>query len=123
MASTRVQRITKLLKEELSRIIREEINDPRLGFVSIIDIEMTPDLRIAHIYVSVYGTPEEQDATIGVLVRACRFLRGELGKQVEMRYTPELHFHLDRSIERGAHVFELLHTIHTEEKDHEDKPS
>jgi len=123
MASTRLQRITKLLKEEISRIIREEINDPRLGFVSITDIEMTPDLRIAHIYVSVYGTPEEQEATIGVLVRASRFLRGELGKQVEMRYTPELHFYLDRSIERGAHVFELLNTIDTEKKDHEDKSS
>lgn len=123
MASTRVQRITKMLKEEMSRIIRVEINDPRLGFLSITDVEMTPDLRVAHIYVSVYGTPEEQDATIGVLERASRFLRGELGKQVEMRYTPELHFHLDRSIERGAHIFDLLHHINTEKKDHGDEPT
>ncbi len=123
MASTRVQRIAKLLKEEVSRIIRVEINDPRLGFVSITDIKMTPDLHVANIYVSVYGTPEEQDATMGVLDRASRFLRGELGKQVEMRFTPELHFHLDRSIERGAHVFELLKQVHEEKKDHGDEPS
>lgn len=121
MSSTRIQRISKLLKEELSRIIREEINDPRLGFVSITDIEMTPDLRDAHIYVSVYGTPEEQEASIGVLERARRFLRGTLGKQVEMRYTPELHFYLDLSIERGAHVFELLKNINAEKKDHGDE--
>lgn len=131
MSSTRIQRMTKLLKEEISRIIREEINDPRLGFISITDIEMTPDLRVAHIHVSVYGTPAEQDDSIAVLERASRFLRGELGKQVEMRYTPVLQFHLDRSIERGARIFELLkETTETpqeasaaQKKDHEDEPS
>ncbi len=72
---------------------------------------------------SVYGTPEEQQTSIGVLERASRFLRGVLGKQVEMRYTPELHFHLDLSIERGAHIFELLKNIEVEKKEHGNEPS
>lgn len=121
MASTRMQRMSRLLKEELSRIIREEINDPRLGFISILDVQMTPDFRIAHVYVSVYGTPEQQNDSIAVLDRASRFLRGVLGNQVEMRYTPELHFHLDRSIERGARIFELLKEAPPAEEKEENK--
>lgn len=119
MASTRLQRLSRLLKEELSQIIRREIDDPRLGLISIIDVEVTPDLRQAHVYVSVYGEAEEKQLSISVLERASKFLRGVLGRTIEIRYTPELHFHLDTSIERGAHIFELLHEIKKEEKPHE----
>lgn len=111
MASTRMQKMSRLLRDELSRIIREEINDPRLGFVSITEIEMTPDLHVAHIYISAYGTPKEQEESMAVLEGAASFLRGEIGRQIEMRYIPELRFHLDRSIERGSRVVELLREI------------
>ena len=70
MTSTRMQRVARILKEELSRIMREEMNDPRLGFVSITDIEVAPDLRAAHVYVSVLGTPEEQNTTVATLDHA-----------------------------------------------------
>ncbi len=123
MSATRMQKMARMLKEELSRIIREEINDPRLGFVSITDIEVTPDLRMAHVYFSVYGTPEEQETSMNVLHGAASFLRGTLGRQVEMRYTPELRFHLDRSIERGAHVSQIMNKLEippATEDDHEE---
>jgi ribosome-binding factor A len=115
MSSTRQQKIARVLKEELSRIFREEMNDPRLGFLSITDITVTPDLRTAHVYVSVFGTPEEQEESIAALEHARGYLRSTLGKEINMRYTPELDFHLDRSIERGARIFELLKEIETEE--------
>lgn len=111
MATTRVQKVSRLLKEELSRIIREEINDPRLGFISITDVELTPDLKAATIFISAYGTEEERTASMTVLDRASSFLRGELSRQIDMRYTPELHFQLDTSLERGARIFDLLHQI------------
>ena len=111
MSSTRPQRVARLLKEELSRIIREEMNDPRLGFISITDVEVAADLRTAHVYVSVFGTPEEQKASVDALEHARGYLRSTLGKELNMRYTPELNFHLDRSIERGARIFELLKEI------------
>ncbi|HEX2951867.1 MAG TPA: 30S ribosome-binding factor RbfA [Armatimonadota bacterium] len=111
MASTRTQKMSRLLRDELSRIIREEINDPRLGFISITDVEMTPDLRVAHVHISAYGTPEEQANSMGVLDRASGFLRGELGRQIDIRYIPELRFHLDKSLERGSRVVELLREI------------
>ena len=123
MSATRMQKMARLLKEELSRIIREEINDPRLGFVSITDIEMSHDMRIANIYFSVYGTPEEQETSMKVLQGATGFLRGTLSRQVDMRYTPELHFHLDRSLERGARVSALMTNLEIPpetEDDHEE---
>jgi len=120
MSSTRQQKIASVLKEELSRVIRKEMNDPRLGFISITDVQVASDLRTARVYVSVYGTPEEQTASITALEHARGFLRGLIGREVNMRYTPELSFHLDRSIERGSHVLELLKGIET--KDSTEKP-
>jgi len=115
--------VGRVIKEELSRIIREEIDDPRLGLVSITGVEVTPDLRIAHVHVSVYGDEAQRKMSLGILDRASRFLRGVLGREIELRYTPELHFHLDTSLERGARIFELLHEIKTEEKENPDEPS
>lgn len=121
MGSTRLQKMARLLKEELSRIIREEINDPRLGFISITEIEVSHDLGFADIYISAYGTDEEEAASIAVLERASGFLRGELGRQIEIRHIPELHFHLDKSLQRGFKVVELLRQIApTIQKDDED---
>lgn len=120
MSSTKKQRMTRLLKEELSRIILKEMNDPRLGFVSIIDIEFRQDYRAAKIYISVYGTPEEQAESMSVLQNASSFLRGELSRQVDLRHTPELIFIHDTSIERGAHIFELLKEA--KEMENKDRP-
>lgn len=119
MASTRLQRIGRLIKEELSQYIRREIDDPRLGLVSITDVDVTPDLRIAHVYVSVFGEEEQQKMSLSILERASKYLRGVLGRTIEIRYTPELKFHLDTSIERGSRIFELLNQIEKEEKPHE----
>jgi len=114
--------MSRLLREELSRIIREEMNDPRLGMVSITEVEMTPDLHIAHVYISAYGTPEEEKASMLALQSASKFLRGELGKQVELRFTPELNFHQDKSIERGARIFALLKNVESEERPTNEQP-
>lgn len=111
MASTRQQKVSKLLREELSLVIRRDINDPRLGFISITEVEMTHDFHTAHIYISAYGTEEEQTNSMEVLQRASGFLRGAIGRSLDMRYTPELSFHLDTSLARGAHVFKLLNEI------------
>jgi ribosome-binding factor A len=111
MASTRKQKIARLLREELSSIIRREINDPRLGFISITDIELSADIQIANVYISAFGTPEEQQDSMAVLERAAGFLRGVLGHTVELRHIPLLRFHLDTSLERGARVFALLNEI------------
>ena len=126
MSATRLQKISRMIKEELSFIIRKEMNDPRLGLLSITDVELDTDLRVAKVYVSVYGSPEEQQACMEALDGARRFLRGELGRKIDIRHTPELFFHLDRSIERGARIFQLLKEVQTpatDEKGHPDDQS
>lgn len=114
MASTRQQRMARVLRDEISRILREDLHDPRVGFVSITDIELTPDLHMANIFVSVYGEDEEQQKTITALERATGFIRGELGRQLhDLRFIPELRFRLDPSLARGARVLELLRQVST----------
>lgn len=116
MSATRLQKMNKLLKEELSRIIREDMNDPRLGMVSITDIVLSFDLKQAKVYISAYGTTEERKSSILALTSASRFLRGEVARQLELRHTPELKFLFDDSLERGARIFDLLNQVKEQEK-------
>jgi len=114
MSSTREQRLSKLLKEELSAIILREINDPRLGMISITDVELTPDLKVAYVHISAFGDQTERDQSIMVLDHAAGFLRMTLSKIVNLRHTPELRFKLDTSLERASRVYDLLNKIKSE---------
>jgi len=110
--SFRLEKVNSLLRQELSELLRREIKDPRLsGLISITYVEITPDLKTARVFVSSLGGTAEKDAILQTLSSASRFLRGELGRTINMRYTPELEFCWDDSIERGAHILELLDQV------------
>lgn len=110
--SFRLEKVNSLLRQELSELLRLEIKDPRLsGLISITYVEIAPDLKTARVFVSSLGGAVERDAILQTLASASRFLRGELGRRVNMRYTPELEFRWDDSIERGAHILELLDQV------------
>jgi ribosome-binding factor A len=111
MSIQRAQRAAGEIKKELSRIIHTEMKDPRLGFLSLTDVELSPDLRYAKVFVSIMGTEREQTLTMEILERAMGFLRSELGSRIRLRYTPELSFHLDNSIEQGAKIEKLLREL------------
>ncbi|GAB6935720.1 hypothetical protein JCM14720_16410 [Calditerricola yamamurae] len=104
----RIQRLAERIKEELSDILQRELKDPRLGFVSITDVELTRDLQVAKVYVSVLGSEEEKAKSLETLQRAKGFLRTEIGRRIQMRHVPDLLFKFDTSIEHGARVHELL---------------
>lgn len=108
MGFDRTDRISEEVRIQVDRIIRDELNDPRIGGTySILRAEVTRDLRYATIRVSIY----EQDKRKGMmeaLRKAAGFVRRELGKRMDLRYTPELIFELDTSIEYAAHINELL---------------
>ena len=87
------------------------LKDPRVGFVTVTDVEVTGDLRQVKIFVSVYGDEEERKATMEGLKSATGFVRSELGKRIRLRHTPEVSFCFDESIERGARIFSLLREI------------
>lgn len=109
--SFRPERLAEAIKKEVSSLLREELKDPRIGFVSITSVEVSKDLRYANIFASVFGGPAEQKATIGALQKAQGFVRGELAKRIRLRYTPEITFKLDHSISRGSRLIELMNEV------------
>lgn len=106
--SHRSEKVEQFIKEELSEILRREVNDPRIGFVSVTDVELSVDLRHARVFVSVLGDTDAKAATMAGLESALGYIRRELGQRLQMRYTPDITFRLDESIERGSRVMKLL---------------
>jgi len=88
------------LQYQLSRILHDAVHDPRVGLVTITRVVASGDLQHARVFISCLGSPAEQQATMDVLQRAKGFIRRELGQRIEMRYTPDLIFVLDDSIDR-----------------------
>ena len=111
--SQRTDRVDELLREEIGSIIARDVADPRVGFVTVTDVETTPDLGHAQVWVSVIGQPDERAATVSALGRAMPFFRRELGSRLRMRRIPELHVRLDDTAERGTRVLRLLHDLET----------
>ncbi len=109
--SLRREKLQELFKEEVSAILQRRLRDPRIGFVSVTDVELSGDLRHAKIFVSVLGDEEAKRRTMAALDRAVGFVRGELGRRIALRYMPEVLFRLDESIERGTRVVALLREV------------
>jgi ribosome-binding factor A len=108
MSNQRAARVGDQMREELASLIRTNVKDPRVGFVSIVKVEVSGDLRHAKVYVSVMGSEPERKESIRALQSAGGFLRGQLSQIMSLRYTPELHFHLDDSIAHGTRIAALL---------------
>ena len=108
MASNRINRINEEIQKELSALI-PTLKDPRVqgGMVTVTRVDTTTDLRWCRVYVSVLDKTQEKDVVKG-LKNAAGWLRRELGQAVQLRYTPELQFVADDSIEYGAHILEML---------------
>jgi ribosome-binding factor A len=111
----RRERVEELIVREISEIVRREVKDPRIGFVTVTEAEVSPDLRHARVFVSVLGTEEEQAASLKGLNSAARFIRSEFGKRVSMRVLPEFTFKIDTAIAHGARIHELLEQVKREE--------
>jgi ribosome-binding factor A len=109
----RAERVSDQMKQEIADILMRKIKDPRIGFVTVTEVEVADDLRNAKVFVSVYGS--EKAATLKGLESASPFIRSELGKRMRMKFIPELLFRYDDSVERGAHINELLHEIQEKE--------
>jgi len=114
MDSQRLQRVGEVLRFELSELVRLKLKDPRLGFVTITNVEVSQDLRHAKVFVSSLGSPEEASRSIDVLTGAAGFLRNELFKRVSLRLVPELSFKVDRSIEHSIRISQVLKELKDE---------
>jgi ribosome-binding factor A len=107
----RPARVGERIREELSLLLQRKVNDPGLAPVTITEVSITPDLKIAHVNYSALVGEEERKPVAQALRRAEGFLRRELGKVLGLRYAPELHFHYDDSYDRGARIDTLLKEI------------
>ena len=112
MTSYRADQVGAQVQEEIMSIIRRELKDPRIGFVSITTVRMSPDLRQARVRVSVLGNPEQQKESLAGLVSATGLIRHALGRRLQnLKFSPELKFELDSSIEYSVHITELLKEV------------
>ncbi len=109
--SQRTERVDELLRQEIGTILSRDVKDPRIGFATITDVETTPDLRHARVWVSVIGQQADRDETIRALGQAMHFVRRELGQRLRLKRIPELHVRLDDSAERGTRVLHLLQEL------------
>lgn len=108
--NVRLERLREEIKREATDILRR-FKDPRLGFVTVTDVELSRDLEHARIYVTVMGEPAEKEQTFAVLQAAVGHVRSELARRIRMRHVPEITFIEDESIERGLRIDRLLREI------------
>lgn len=120
MGTRRMERVNELIREEISELIRREVKDPRLNsFISVTEVVTSSDLRHARVFISIMGTDEEKRQVEKGLAAATGFLRRELGERLSLRYTPELLFQLDDSIERGSRLLQLIKEVVPDESPEE----
>lgn len=113
-------RINGEVQRELSRLISQEIKDPRINpMTSVVAVEVAPDLKHAKVYISVLGDEESREATYRGLVSAASFMRSQLARTINLRNTPELHFVMDQSIEYGVNMSKLIDDVNKDIKDDE----
>ena len=115
MSKVRVERVQELMKQEISDIIFNELKDPRIGFVTVTSVACTEDLREAKIYVSVMGDEKKARDTLNGLNSSLGFVRREIGKRIRLRFTPEISFALDTSLNYSDHIQRLLNEIHEDQ--------
>ena len=114
--SGRVKRVAESIKEELGLMLESgEIKDPRIGFVTLTDVEITKDLRYAKVFYSVMGSQKEHEQAGKGLDSAAGYMRRELGQRMRLKHTPEVEFVFDDSVEAGARISKLIHKIHRED--------
>jgi ribosome-binding factor A len=108
--SLRCRRVAEALKEVLGQIITQELSDPRLGFVTVTRVKVSPDLRQARVFVSVLGEGADRSKTLAALQHAAGFIKRRCGDELELRFTPRLRFEFDEGIDKSIRVSELLYS-------------
>lgn len=120
MTARRADRVADSVRGEVADLILRELKDPRIGMVTITEVEMTDDLKHARVYFSVVGSEEERQRSLKGLQSAAGFIRREVGRRLQLRYAPEISFRLDAAPERAQRLAELLHSTREDEDENEE---
>ncbi len=105
---SRKDRVAEQIRRELAELLRTELKDPRVGMISLTEVEVTADYAHAKVYFSTLAAGDNLPAVMTGLQKASGFLRRELGKRISIHTTPQLHFVFDQSLERGADLSKLI---------------
>jgi ribosome-binding factor A len=114
--SRRTEQVGDEIQRVLGDVIQNEVKDPRVGFVTVTGVTVTPDMSRANVRVSIMGGEAERKETMKALVRARGFLRRRVGEEVSLRIVPDIVLHLDTSLDQAMRITELLHEIEEERK-------
>ena len=118
--SIRTERVASLLKEEIGALLVRDYNDPAYGFITVTDVRVTGDLRIAKIMFSVMGTPEVQKKTMAMLEAERSHIRGLVGSKLRLRFVPDLQFYHDTTMDRVHRINTLISEIHKQDSERGD---
>ena len=118
----RAMRVAELVKAEIGGLLTKGLKDPRIGFVSIMGVKMSSDLRYAKVYVSFYGTEKQKKSSLIGLKQASGWIRRELGRNLRLRLTPEVRFFEDDSLDRVYELEKIIKTLHENETETNDEP-
>ncbi len=111
MSVRRVERVSQEIRDEIATMIGRELKDPRIGFVTVTRVELTPDLRFARVFVSVLGDKSQQEKSLEGLRQASGFVRREVGRRLRMRLTPDVQFVYDKGVDATARVASILDEV------------
>lgn len=111
MGEGRARRVAELVKQEVASLLTRGVKDPRVGFVSVMEVRMSPDLRYANVYVSLYGSEKERKGSLAGLRSSTGWVRREIGKRLRLRHTPELRFYADTTLEDAFHLEDIFREI------------
>ena len=112
----RADRVSDLLKEEISQMLLREVKDPHIGFITITDVEVSKDLQVAKVYYTILGDEKQLRESAQALNRVSRFIKRQLGKRLRMRYIPDIIFRYDHSLEYGDKIDHILSHLENPEK-------
>lgn len=116
MEFKRSQRVSELLREEVSQIITQELKDPNIGMVTVTYVKLSDDLKSARVYVSILGDAKKKESSLKGLERAKNWIRKEFGHRMELKYTPQLTFCYDETIDYAQNIESLLKKIHKDDE-------
>jgi len=111
VSARRNERLAEEIREDVARIIGGQLKDPRIGFVTVTRVGLTPDLRTAHVHVGILGGGADRDKALAALRQAAGFVRRELGRRLHVRHTPEIAFHYDEGLDATERVAQLLEEV------------
>ncbi|MCM8790868.1 MAG: 30S ribosome-binding factor RbfA [Candidatus Omnitrophica bacterium] len=114
MSTQRPERVREAIRQEVSKIVHDEIKDPRLGFITITGVELTKDLRYARIYFSVLGEEKDKQLALKGLKSAKGYIKSLLGDRIKIKFMPEIEFKIDKTLERTQRVYDILDKIRKE---------